>query len=81
MQIPDKGLEIIEVKITASSASVGKAVKDLSLPAGSMLSLIIRKSQKPIIPAPTTILLPDDQIIAVTPPESEQAFRTALRGK
>jgi trk system potassium uptake protein TrkA len=81
MEIRDRGLEIVEVRISADAASVGKAVKDLSLPSGSMLFLIVRKAQKPIVPTPTTILMVGDQVIAVTAPESEQALRTALRGE
>ncbi len=80
LEIRDKGLEIVEVKIPAESTTVGKPVKELSLPPGSVLCLIIRKARKPIVPAASTILQAEDQIIAVTPPESEEALRTALRG-
>ncbi len=80
LEIRDKGLEIVEVKIPPDSTTVGKLVKELSLPPGSILSLIIRKARKPIVPAANTILQAEDQIIAVTPPESEEALRTALRG-
>jgi len=80
LTIRDKGLEIVEVKIPPDSTTVGKAVKKLSLPQGSRLALIIRKQQKPIIPKADTILQAEDQIIAVTSPESEEALRTALRG-
>jgi trk system potassium uptake protein TrkA len=81
MQIPDNGLEVVELRIPAGSASVGKTVKDIPLPAGSMLSLIIRKDQKPIVPVATTVLLAGDQVIAVTSAASEEALRAALRAK
>ena len=81
MEIRDGGLEVVEVRVPASSTSVGKAVKDLSLPSGSILFLLIRKAQKPVVPVPTTVLMAGDQVIAVTPPESEGALRTALRGE
>jgi len=81
MEIPERGLEIVEVKIPVGSASIGKVVKDLSLPVGSVLSLIIRKGQKPIVPIPATVLNEGDQVIAVTSSESEEALRAALRGK
>ncbi len=81
MDIPERDLEVVEVRIPVGSASIGKAVKDLSLPAGSMLSLIIRKEQKPILPVPTTVLLAGDQVIAVTSSETEEALRAALRAK
>ena len=80
LMIRDKGLEIVEVKISLESATVGKAVRELSLPSESILALVIRKEQKPIVPAPDTVLQAEDQVIAVTTPESEEALRAALRG-
>jgi len=81
LQIRDKGLEIVEIKIPPNAATIGKPVKELALPQGSVLSLIIRKARKPIVPTPNTILQAEDQVIAVTDPESEEALRTALRGE
>ncbi len=80
LTIRDKGLEIVEVKIPAESTTVGKPIKELSVPQGSRLALIVHKKGKPLIPAANTILQAGDQIIAVTTPESEEALRTALRG-
>ncbi len=80
LTIRDKGLEIVEVRIPADSTTIGKAVKELSLPPESTLSLLIRKDQKPHVFTANTILQAEDQIIAVTTPESEEALRTALRG-
>jgi len=80
LNIRDKGLEIVEIKIPPHSTTVGKAVKELPLPQGSVLSLIIRSQQKPIVPTADTILQAEDQIIAATTTESEEALRTALRG-
>ena len=80
LDIKDKGLEIVEVKIPPNSPTIGKEIKELPLPAGSILSLLIRKKEKPQVPAAETILQAGDQIIAVTTPESEGALRTALRG-
>jgi trk system potassium uptake protein TrkA len=80
LMIRDKGLEIVEVKISPESATVGKAVRELSLPSESILALVIRKEQKPIVPAPDTVLQAEDQVIAVTTSESEEALRAALRG-
>jgi len=80
MTIRDRGLEIVEIKIPTNSSAVGKAIKELKLPAGSVLPLIIRKGSRPVVPEAETILQAGDQIIAVTSPESEEALRTALRG-
>ncbi len=80
LTIRDKGLEIVEIKIRADSTTVGKPVKALSLPSGSILSLIIRKERKPIVPTGKTVIQAEDQVIAVTTPESEEALRATLRG-
>ncbi len=80
LDIQERGLEIVEVKIPPDSATVGKQVKELSLPPESILSLIIRKGEKPTVPTSSTVLQAEDQIIAVTSPESEDALRAALTG-
>ena len=80
LTIRDKGLEVVVVKIPPESDTVGKPVKSLSLPPGSVLSLIIRKEGKPFIPTVNTIIQAEDQVIAVTTPESEEVLRATLRG-
>jgi len=80
LNIKETGLEIVEVKIPAESTTVGKMVRELPLPPDSFLSLIISKERKPQLPAPDTVIQAEDQIIAVTPMESEEALRAALRG-
>jgi trk system potassium uptake protein TrkA len=80
LEIKDRGLEIVEVRIPAGSKITGKAAAELSLPPGSILSLIIRRGSNPIVPAADTALQAEDQVIAVTPPESEAALRLALTG-
>jgi len=81
LDIQEKGLEIVEVKIPPDSTTVGKQVKELSLPPESILSLIIRKERKPTVPTSSTVLQAEDQVIAVTRPESEDALRAALTGE
>jgi trk system potassium uptake protein TrkA len=78
LSIEEKGLVIVDVKITPESNTVGKAVKDLSLPKESKLALIIPGEGSAHVPAANTVLLAGDQIIAVTTPESREALRAAL---
>ncbi len=80
LAIRSKGLEMVEVRIAPGSTTVGKSVRELNLPPGSVLCLILREVGKPIVPTPDIVLHADDQIIAVTAPESEGALRTALIG-
>jgi len=81
LDIRDKGLEVVEVKIPASATTVGNPVKQLALPRDSVLSLIIRKSRRPIVPTSNTIIQAEDQVIALTRHESEDELRAALRGE
>ncbi len=79
-EIRDRGLEIIEVKIPQGATTIGKAIRDIVLPSGTLLPLIIRKAQKPVVPNPNTLLVAEDQVIAVVDPSSEEELRKALRG-
>jgi trk system potassium uptake protein len=81
LKIQDKGVEIVEIKIPADSTSVGKRIGDIVLPTGSVLMLIIRREQKPQMATPEIIIQTGDEIIALTPTETEEQLKTALRGK
>lgn len=70
--------EIVEVKILGGSTSVGKSVKELSLPPDSILALLIRNGHKPQVPTADTILQADDRIIALTSADSEEALQREL---
>ena len=76
----DIGLEIVEIRIPPASKTVGKAIKEIKLPEGSKLALIIPKDRKPSIPNPHTVLREGDQIIALTTPELEEKLRSNLTG-
>jgi len=80
LDIRERGLEVVELKIPADAKTVGKEIRELSLPPESRLFLIIPKQEKPRVPTASTALQAEDQIIAVTTPESEEALRKALRG-
>jgi trk system potassium uptake protein TrkA len=80
LTIDEKGLVIVDVKITPGSSTVGKTVKELSLPKESKLALIIPGHGNAHVPTASTVLLAGDQIIAVTTPESKEALRAALLG-
>jgi trk system potassium uptake protein TrkA len=80
LTIRDRGTEIVEVRIPPDSPMVGKPVKELSLPPETVLSLIISRERKPRVPTASTVIRAEDQIIALTPTESEDALRAALRG-
>jgi trk system potassium uptake protein TrkA len=80
LTLDEKGLVIVDVKISPESTTVGKTVKDLSLPKESKLALIIPNEGSAHAPAANTVLQAGDQIIAVTTPETKEALQAALRG-
>ncbi len=80
LSIDEKGLVIVDVKISPESTTVGKTVKGLSLPKESKLALVIPANGTTHVPAANTVLQAGDQIIAVTTPETKEALQAALRG-
>lgn len=80
LTLNDKDMEIVEVRIPPKAATIGKSIKDLSIPAGSKLALIIPRDHNPHLPTTRTIFHEGDQIVALTTPETEKTLRTALTG-
>jgi trk system potassium uptake protein len=79
--IQDRGVEIVEIKIPADSESIGKRIRDIMVPSGSLLMLMMRRDQNPFMINPDMVIQNGDQIIALTPTNSEEQLKAALRGK
>lgn len=73
-------IEIAEIQLMKNSASVGKKVKDLTLPEESTLAAILR-SGSIIFPRGETTLQEGDTVFALTLPDKEAALRKLLEGK
>ncbi len=80
MTLHERGMEMVEIKIPADARSVGRKIKDLDLPTGSILTLIMRRDQKPLMATPDIIIQIGDQIIALTPTDTEDQLKIALKG-
>ncbi|MBA7680986.1 Trk system potassium uptake protein TrkA [subsurface metagenome] len=80
LTLSERDLEIVEVRIPSNSAIIGKLVKEIPLPEGSKLALVIPRNRKPRIPSSSTVIREGDQIIALTTPELEAELRTVLTG-
>jgi trk system potassium uptake protein TrkA len=72
-------LELVEVKISDASPAVGKQVKELRLPPGSLVILVI-KEEAIKLPTQDTALEAGDRVIAVTNIDSEQELRALIAG-
>ncbi len=81
LNIQDRGLELVEIKIPADAKSAGEKIKDIALPSGSILALIIRRDQRPQMVTQDTIIQTGDQIIALTTSDTEEELKSALKGK
>jgi len=78
LQLKGGNLEIVEVKVPAHSAVVGKRIKDLLLPQQSLVSLIIDAEGMPRVPTSETVIRPGDEVLVVTRRENEDALRRVL---
>ncbi|HEX77776.1 MAG TPA: TrkA family potassium uptake protein [Dehalococcoidia bacterium] len=80
LKLGETGTEIVQVRVPAGSGAVGRRLQEVNLPPGSIVALVIRRDQNPVVATPDTILEAEDQVIAATRPESETALREALSG-
>jgi trk system potassium uptake protein TrkA len=78
LQLRGGGLEIVEVKIPKNASIVGRRVGDLLLPQQSLITLIIDTEGTPRVPSSDTVIRAEDQVVAVTRRESEDALRSVL---
>jgi len=72
-------ITIVEIDLTQQSAGVGRPVRDLTLPAGSLLVSVLRGNDV-IVPSGATVLTPGDRLIALTSHASEAELRRSLLG-
>lgn len=80
MTLRNRGLEVVEVRIPPGARIVGKKVKDIALPPESILSLVISDRRGPVVPNGDTVLEADDEVVAVTRVDQENALRRVLTG-
>jgi trk system potassium uptake protein TrkA len=70
---------LVELCLPDTSPCRGKAIRDVALPAGSVIASIIRKGQL-VIPRGDTTLEKEDEILAVCAVEAEKPLKDALVG-
>jgi len=79
LELKGNKLEIVEIRIAANAPSIGRQVRDLSLPAGTILSLVVRGQDIKALTADSTIEA-GDRIVAVTNAAVEQVLLAELAG-
>ncbi len=74
------GREIVDVRIPPAAASVGKKIRDISLPQNSLLILLIKEEERIQLPTATTVLEAGDRLVVVGDRANEEALHQALTG-
>ena len=77
-QLRSTAFVLAEIIIPPLAASVGRTVRELQLPAHTVLALIIREDDDPEVPGPNTVIQAGDIVIAVTQPQHDATLRAAL---
>jgi trk system potassium uptake protein TrkA len=80
LSLQDRGLVIVEISIPQGAETVGRSLRDFNLPQDNLVSLVMRKGEKPFLPNKDTIIEADDHLLAITSPETEESLRTMLIG-
>ena len=72
------GRILVNIKIPDDSGAEGRSVRDLALPSGMILSLVIASDGGASVPTDDTLIRAGDELIAVTTPEQEEELKDIL---
>jgi Trk K+ transport system NAD-binding subunit len=78
LMIQGRGLELVEIRVPPESAIIGRPLRNVLLPQGSLICLVIDSEGTPRLPAQDTVIKPDDILVAVSNIENEEGLRSAL---
>jgi len=73
-------VQIVEAQLDADSPCIGRELRDLALPEGSTIAVLIR-DERPQSPRSDTKLRPGDKLLAVTNTGGEAELRSLLIGE
>jgi trk system potassium uptake protein TrkA len=74
------GIQIVEAQLDGDSPAIGKEVRELTLPEGSTIAVLIRDN-RPQAPRSDTRLRSGDRVLAVTNAGDEAQLRSLLIGE
>ncbi len=69
---------LVAIKVPPESGAGGRPVKDISLPDGTFISLVITRDGNALVPNESTVIRAGDEVIAVTTAHEEEALRDLL---
>ena len=77
--IRDRGLEVVLVRVGRNSSAAGKPIGELSLPLGSVISLLIREGGESEIPTADVVLKEGNQLICLVPTGNISSLQAIFR--
>jgi trk system potassium uptake protein TrkA len=72
------GKSLVAIRIPSESGMVGRPIRDISLPNGTVISLVISRDGDVAIPSDGTVIRAGDEVIAVTSAQEEEELRDLL---
>lgn len=79
MALESAGLRVVSMRVQAGSTAEGKALRDLTLPTGVLITIVITPDGA-LAPDGSTVLRHGDEIIAVIPREADETLRAMVTG-
>ena len=79
MPVSDRdGKVLVSIKIPTDSRTASRPLKDISIPDGTMISLVISSDGSASIPGENTLIQAGDAVVAVTTDEEDEELRDLL---
>jgi trk system potassium uptake protein len=79
LTLQEGGIEFVELQLREGCPAAGRPLRDLTLPDGTAVPLLIREG-KPMVVQADTILQAGDKLIAVTTAEQESTLKDHVLG-
>jgi trk system potassium uptake protein TrkA len=81
LHLKKSDLDLVEIQLPDRAPVVGQALKDVLLPEGSLIILLVDTEGTPRLPRPESVLRSGDEVIAITRGNTENALRKVLTGE
>ena len=81
MTLNDRNEKLVSMKIPSNARSVGNQFRDLALPYGIIIALIVSSVGSPFVPNEDTVILGGEEVIASCPVEALDELAYVLTGQ
>ena len=80
MSVRSANRQMVGIRIPSDAAVIGRSLGQVSLPADSLISFIVKRNGTLLPPDQDAVLASDDEVVAITTTDSEEILREALTG-